>query len=91
MSPAFRLHYNKITGAFSIRRSSDRSIVAESPRRALVPLVGTVVTLAPNVHILATRKDFLKAQTKSRPVLTVAVTRFPKLRLFVKYFKEVLL
>lgn len=89
MSSAFRLHYNRSTGVFSIRRSLDRSTVWASPRRTSVPLIGTIVTLAPKVHILATHKDHLEAQTKSHPVLTVAVTRFPKLRLFVKYFKEV--
>lgn len=85
----FRLHYNRSTEVFSIRRSSDRSTVWASLRKASVPRVGVIVTLAPKVHILATRKDMLEAQTKSHPVLTVAVTRFPKLRLFFKYFKEV--
>lgn len=84
----FRMHYNKTTHAFSIRRSSDRSVVWWlSPK---VPLMGTVHTLAPNVHILATRKDYMNAQAGSRPVLTVAVTQFPRLRLFTMSLKEAL-
>lgn len=87
----FRMHYSKNTGKFSIRRSTDRSVVCWVPRPHRVPRVGTTHSVAPNVYILATRKDYLDAQAKTHPVLNVAVTRFPVVRLFVKHFKEVFL
>lgn len=83
----FRLHFNKGNGIFSVRRS-DRSIVCASERRAKLPLIGDTVPLAPRVHIVITRGNFEKAMTKSRPVLSVAVTRFPFIRLLIERVKE---
>lgn len=84
----FRLHYNKSNGIFSIRRF-DRSTVAASERHGKLPLIGDTVELSPRVHILVTRKDYLKAKDKKRPVLSVAVTRFPFIRLLIERIKEV--
>lgn len=83
----FRLHYNKRNGIFSVRHL-DRSTVAASERHGKLPLIGDTVELSPRVHILVTRYDYLKAKDKKRPVLSVAVTRFPFVRLLVKFIKE---
>lgn len=84
----FRLHFNKTNGIFSVRRS-DRSTVCSSERRAKLPLIGDTIALAPRVHLIITRNDFEKAMTKDRPVLSVAVTRFPFVRLLIERIKEV--
>lgn len=84
----FRLHYNKSLENFTVRRS-DRSIVCASERRAKLPLIGDTVSLAPRVHIIITKGDYKKAMTKSRPVLSVAVTSFPFIRLLIERIKEV--
>lgn len=84
----FRLHYNKSLKNFTVRRS-DRSIVCASERRAKLPLLGSTVALAPRVHIIITTGDFRKAIDKKRPVLSVAVTRFPFVRLLIERIKEV--
>lgn len=84
----FRLHFNSGNGIFTVRRV-DRSIVAASERRGKLPLIGDIVSVAPRVHILVSAKDFSRAMNKERPVLSVAVTRFPKVRLFFKWLKEV--
>lgn len=84
----FRLHYNKAIRMFSVRRS-DRSTVCSSERGAKLPLIGSTVPLAPSVHIIITRGDFQKAIDKHRPVLSVAVTRFPFVRLLIERIKEV--
>lgn len=84
----FRLHFNKSLKNFTIRRA-DRSIVGASERGANVPFIGDTVSLAPRVHIIITRGDFVKAMDKKRPVLSVAVTRFPFIRLLIERFKEV--
>lgn len=84
----FRLHYNKNLKNFTVRRS-DRSIVCASERRAKLPLLGSTVALAPRVHIIITTGDFRKAIDKKRPVLSVAVTRFPFVRLLIERIKEV--
>lgn len=86
----FKLHFNKTTGAFSIRRSPERSIVWTGPKRAEVPFIGDTVALAPRVHILVTKGDYLKGKEKKRPVLSVAVTRFPFIHLLIKRVKEAL-
>lgn len=85
----FRLHYNKTNGIFSVRRE-DRSTVCSSERRAKLPAIGNTFALAPRVHLIVTRNEFKEAMTKSRPVLSVAVTRFPFVRLLWKRLKEVL-
>lgn len=84
----FRLHYNKSIKNFTVRRA-DRSIICASERRAKLPIIGDTVHLAPSVHIIITRGDFEKAIDKKRPVLSVAVTRFPFIRLLLKRIKEV--
>lgn len=84
----FRLHYNKSLKNFTVRRS-DRSIICASERRAKLPLLGSTVALAPRVHIIITTGDFRKAIDKKRPVLSVAVTRFPFVRLLIERIKEV--
>lgn len=84
----FRLHFNKTNGIFSVRRE-DRSTVCASERRAELPYIGDTIALAPRVHLIITRNDFKKAMTKSRPVLSVAVTRFPFIRLLWERIKEV--
>lgn len=84
----FRLHFNKTNGIFSVRRS-DRSTVCSSERRAKLPAIGDTIALAPRVHLIITRNDFKKAMTKSCPVLSVAVTRFPFIRLLIERVKEV--
>ncbi|UCS82752.1 hypothetical protein vBYenPRambo_009 [Yersinia phage vB_YenP_Rambo] len=84
----FRLHFNKSHNNFSIRRT-DRSIVGVSGKADELPLIGSTVALAPRVHILITRNDFKKAMDKKRPVLNVAVTRFPFVRLLIQRIKEV--
>lgn len=84
----FRLHFNKSNGIFSVRRA-DRSTVCSSERRAKLPLIGDTIALAPRVHLIVTRNDFKKAMTKERPVLSVAVTRFPLVRLLIERVKEV--
>lgn len=84
----FRLHYNKSLKSFTVRRS-DRSIVCASEHRAKLPLLGSTVALAPRVHIIITTGDFRKAIDKKRPVLSVAVTRFPFIRLLIERIKEV--
>lgn len=84
----FRLHFNKTNGIFSVRRS-DRLTICSSERRAKLPLIGDTIALAPRVHLIITRNDFKKAMMKSCPVLSVAVTRFPFIRLLVERFKEV--
>lgn len=83
----FRLHYNKGNGIFSVRRL-DRSTVAASERHGRIPRIGDTVELSPRVHLLVTRYDYLKAKDHKRPVLSVAVTRFPFIRLFFKWLKE---
>lgn len=84
----FRLHFNKTNGIFSVRRS-DRSTVCSSERRAKLPRIGDTIALAPRVHLIITRNDFQEAMTKSRPVLSVAVTRFPFVRLLWERIKEI--
>lgn len=84
----FRLHYNKSLESFTVRRS-DRSIICASERRVKLPLIGSTVALAPRVHIIITTGDFRKAIDKKRPVLSVAVTRFPFIRLLIERIKEV--
>lgn len=86
---SFKLHYNKVTNKFTIR-NAQRNIVTASEPCIEMPLVGTVVTLAPRVHILVTRKELESAKSKHRPVLTATVTRFPFVRLLVKRLKEFL-
>lgn len=85
----FKLHFDKSNGIFSVRRI-DRSIVCASGRNAKLPLIGDTIPLAPRVHIIVTRNEFKKAMMKSRTVLSVAVTRFPFVRLLWKRIKEVL-
>lgn len=85
----FRLHYNKSNGIFSVRRL-DRSTVAASERHGKIPRIGDTVELSPRVHILVTRYDYLKAKDKKRPVLSMAKTYFPRIRLFFKWLWEVL-
>lgn len=84
----FRLHYNKSLKSFTVRRS-DRSILCASERRVKLPLIGSTIALAPRVHIIITTGDFRKAIDKKRPVLSVAVTRFPFIRLLIERIKEV--
>lgn len=84
----FRLHHNKGINQFTVRRA-DRSIVCASERGAKLPLIGSTVQLAPRVHIIITNGDFKKAVDKKRPVLSVAVTRFPFIRLLIERVKEV--
>lgn len=84
----FRLHFNSGNGIFSVRRI-DRSTVAASERNGKLPLIGDTVPLAPRVHVLVTAQDYSRAMNKERPVLSVVVTRFPKVRLFFKWLKEV--
>ncbi|WEU68253.1 hypothetical protein TARRARE_7 [Escherichia phage vB_Ec_Tarrare] len=84
----FRLHFNKSIKMFTVRRQ-DRSIVCASERRAKLPILGSTIPLAPSVHIIITRGDFQKAIDKQRPVLSVAVTRFPFVRLLIERIKEV--
>ena len=84
-----RLHFNKSNGIFSIRRD-DRSTLSASERHAKIPFIGDVVSLAPRVHLLITRGEFEKATLGSRPFLTAVVTRFPKVRLFIKRIKEII-
>ena len=83
-----RLHFNKSNGIFSVRRD-DRSTVVASERRAKIPFIGDVVSLAPRVHLLITRSEYLQATSGSRPFLTATVTRFPKVRMFIKRVLEV--
>ena len=83
-----RLHFNPSNGIFSVRRR-DRSTVVSTERHSKVPLVGTTFPLAPRAHLLVTASDFRKAMSKARPVLSVVVTRFPRIRLFIKWLKEV--
>ncbi|CBV65207.1 conserved hypothetical phage protein [Salmonella phage Vi06] len=86
----FRLHYNQSLENFTVRRP-DRSIVCASEyHRAKLPLMGDTVPLTPGVHLIITRGDFKKAIDKKRPVLSVAVTRFPFACLLVKRIKEML-
>lgn len=85
----FRLHYNKSNGIFSVR-AQDRSTVAASERHGKLPRIGDVVELSPRVYILVTHNDYLLAQLKLRPVLSVAKTYFPRIRLFFKWLWEVL-
>lgn len=84
----FRLHYHKGNKQFTVRRT-DRSIVCASEQRAKLPLLGSTICLAPRVHIIITTGDFKKAIDKKRPVLSVAVTRFPFIRLLIERVKEV--
>lgn len=84
-----RLHFNKSNGIFSIRRE-DRSTLSASERRAKIPFVGDVVSLAPRVHLLITRGAFEEATLGSRPFLPTVVTRFPKVRLIIKRIKEII-
>lgn len=84
-----RLHFNKSNGIFSVRRE-DRSTLSASERNAKIPFIGDVVSLAPRVHLLITRGEFEEATKGSRPFLTAEVTRFPKVRLFIKRIKEVI-
>lgn len=85
----FRLHHNKSNGIFSVRRI-DRSTVCSSERRAKLPLIGDTIALAPRVHLIITKKDFQKALDGKRPVLSVAVTRFPFVRLVIERVRECL-
>lgn len=82
-----RLHFNPSNGIFSVRRQ-DRSTVVATERCPKLPMVGTTFPLAPRVHLLATASDFQKSMSSARPVLSVVVTRFPRIRLFVKWLKE---
>ena len=84
-----RLHFNSSNGIFSVRRA-DRSTVVATERLPKLPLVGTTFPLAPRVHLLVTASDFRKAMSKTRPVLSVVVTRFPRIRLLIKWLKEVI-
>ena len=83
-----RLHFSKSNGIFSVRRD-DRSTLVASERRAKIPFVGDVVSLAPRVHLLITHATYVQATLGSRPFLTATVTRFPKVRLFIKWVREV--
>lgn len=84
----FRLHFNKHKGSFTIRRA-DRSTAFGTDPHVKLPLIGDTIALSPNVHIIITRNTFKKAMAKQRPVLNVAVTRFPFVRLLVERIKEV--
>lgn len=84
-----RLHFNKSNGIFSVRRI-DRSTLSSSERNAKIPFIGDVVSLSPMVHLLITRGEFEEATKGSRPFLTAAVTRFPKVRLVIKRIKEII-
>lgn len=84
-----RLHFNHSNGIFTIRRS-DRSIVLASKRHAELPLIGTVASLSPCVHLLITRGECLRAMNEGRPRLEAVVTNWPRIRLLVKWIKEVL-
>lgn len=84
-----RLHFNTSNGIFSVRRE-DRSTAVASERNAKLPLIGSVVPLSPRVHLLITRGEFIKAMSKERPHLEAVVTYWPRIRLFVKWIKEVL-
>lgn len=84
-----RLHFNKSNGIFSVRRK-DRSTVLASERNAKLPMIGSVATLSPCVHLLITRGEFVKEMNKERPHLEAVVTYWPRVRLFVKWIKEVL-
>ena len=84
-----RLHFNASNGIFSVRRK-DRSTVLASERSAKLPLIDSVATLSPCVHLLITRGEFVKAMNKERPHLEAVVTYWPRIRLFVKWIKEVL-
>lgn len=83
-----RLHFNKSNGIFSIRRE-DRSTVAATELHGKLPLIGAVATLSPRVHLLITRGEFVKAMNKERPHLEAVVTYWPRIRLCVKWIKEV--
>lgn len=84
-----RLHFNKSNGIFSVRRV-DRNTLCASEKHGKIPLIGDVVSLAPRVHLLITRGEYEQATSGSRPFLTAVVTRFPKVRLFIKRIKEVI-
>lgn len=84
-----RLHFNKSNGIFSVRRD-DRYTLVSSERHAKIPLIGDVMSLGQRVHILITRAEYIQATSGSRPFLTATVTRFPKVRLFIKRVLEVL-
>ncbi|CAK6604388.1 unknown function [Klebsiella phage vB_Kpn_K19PH14C4P1] len=84
-----RLHFNKSNGIFSVRRE-DRSTVVASERNAKLPLIGSVVPLSPRVHLIITRGEFVKAMNKEKPFVNPVVTYWPRVRLFVKWIKEVL-
>lgn len=88
-----RLHFNKSNGIFSVRRI-DRSTVAATGKRSeyrKLPLIGIdPFELSPNVHALVTRGLMLKAQEGKRPEVPVVVTKWPRVRLYVQRFKEML-
>lgn len=86
----FKLHYHKLFEHFTVRRSDTRAIVFTTERRFVVPLIGQTVELAPKVHVIITRGKFQEATNKTRPVLNVAVTRFPFVKLLIERVKEVL-
>lgn len=85
----FRLHYHKLFKHFTVRRSDTRAIVDTTERKYKIPFIGRIVTLSPKVHVLVTRGNFQEATKKTRPVLSVAVTRFPFVKLLITRIKEV--
>lgn len=83
-----RLHYNKGNGIFTVRKL-DRSILCASERRAKLPILGSTIPLGKHVHIIITTGVFQQAIAKKRPVLSVAKTRFPFIKLLIERIKEV--
>lgn len=84
----FRLHFNKSNGIYTVR-CADRSIFGASERRAKLPLIGSTLRVAPRAYLIIPRGVFQKAIDKERPVLSVAETRFPFVRLLIERIKEV--
>lgn len=90
MDKTFKLHYNKSNGIFTVRKT-DRSTFCASGRHEEIPILGSTIRVARGRHIIITKDTFKEAVAKRRPVLSVAKTHFPLVRLLFRRLKEIIL
>lgn len=79
------LMYCRYTRSFHLSQNPISFHTAKQP----LPRFGKTVALAPTVHALVTRKSMLTAMDKEPVDVPVVVTKWPRVRLFIEYVKEV--
>lgn len=82
-----RMYLNYINGIFVIHRP-DQSILYGSELHIKATLIGRVVSLSPNVHILVNVKELKAAMRGQYPQVRPIVTRWPHLRLIINWLKD---